>query len=162
MLIRPETPADAPAVRAVLKAAFPGPDEARLVDELRRDGDVRLSLVAAEDGEVLGHVLFSPLIAPFRALGLAPLAVLPRRQREGIGGALVREGLARAGALGWDAVFVLGEPAYYRRFGFDAAAASGFSSPYAGPYLMAVPLNREHLPARTGAIVHAPAFAAAG
>lgn len=90
---------------------------------------------------------------------LAPLAVAPERQRQGIGAALVAAALAAAAGGGWRAVFVLGDPAYYRRFGFDAALAAGFDSPYAGPHLMARPLGGP-LPARGGPIRHAPAFAA--
>jgi putative acetyltransferase len=82
--------------------------------------------------------------APFRALGLAPVSVLPDRQRSGIGSALI-----------------LGSPAFYRRFGFDPDLARGFQSPYAGPYLMALPL-RGALPATSGAVAYAPAFAALG
>ena len=144
-------------MRRLLEAAFGRPDEADLVGALRADGDVALSLVAVADGAVAGHVLFSPMAAPFPALALAPVAVLPERQGRGIGGALIREGLARAEARGWRGVFVLGEPAYYRRFGFDAKAAEGFASPYAGPFLMVVPLG-EPLPVRRGTLVHAPAF----
>lgn len=159
MRVRAEVPADRPAVRHVLETAFARRDEANLVDRLRADGDAAFSLVAITEVGVAGHVLFSPMTAPFRALALAPVAVLPERQRSGIGSALVREGLRRAGSQGWRAVFVLGEPAYYRRFGFDAEPARGFASPFAGPFLMVLPLGGP-LPARSGALVHAPAFAA--
>lgn len=77
--------------------------------------------------------------------------MLPERQGRGIGSALIREGLARAEAGGWRGVFGLGEPAYYRRFGFDAEAARGFASPYAGPFLMVLPLGGA-LPATGGTI----------
>lgn len=157
--IRPERPEDAPAIRSILVAAFGGEDEARLVERLRADGDAALSLVAVEEGRVVGHVLFSRLAAPFPALALAPLAVDPARQRSGIGAALVRAGVATAGREAWAGVFVLGEPAYYGRFGFRADLAAGFASPYAGPHLMGLAL-RGSLPARQGALVHAPAFAA--
>jgi putative acetyltransferase len=160
MIIRDERPEeDAAAVRALLEAAFGGPLEAELVDRLRQDGDVVLGLVAEEAGRVVGHVLLSRMTAPFRALALAPLAVLPERQRTGIGGRLVRAALARATAEDFDAVIVVGEPAYYQRLGFDAALARGFLSPYAGPFLMARAL-RGALPVATGRLAHAPAFAA--
>ena len=161
MIVRPEEEADEAAIRVLLEAAFPGPDEARLVDRLRADGDVELSLVAVDD-TIVGHILFSPMTAPFRALGLAPVAVLPGRQGEGVGGVLIRDGLARAAAAGWEGVFVLGQPDYYRRFGFDPAMAKGFSSPYAGPYLMARSLGGKALPVTSGRIDYAPAFAALG
>src|SRR3546814_10906388 len=95
------------------------------------------------------------MTAPFRALGLAPVAVLPGRQGESIGSALIRDGLARATAAGWEGVFVLGEPEYYRRFGFNPAMAKEFSSPYAGPYLMALSLDGKALPVTSGPIDYA-------
>jgi putative acetyltransferase len=162
MRIRPEEPRDVAPIRAVLEAAFPGPDEARLVEQLRRDGDAELSLVAIAGEALVGHIMFSPMKAPFRALSLAPVAVLPERQRVGIGVALIRDGLDRAKAAGWQGVFVLGEPDYYGRFGFTAIAASGFASPYAGPYLMALSLQEESLPVSTGDIHYAKAFARLG
>ena len=156
-VIRDEGPMDRAAVRAVIEAAFARPDEADLVDRLREDGDREVSLVAVEGGEIVGHVLFSKMSAPFRALGLAPVAVAPARQRSGIGSRLIRAGLERARAAGWQGVFVLGDPAYYRRFGFDPALAAGFACVYAGPHLMALALGPA-LPVRGGEIGYAPAF----
>ena len=161
MLIRDEEPADAAAIRALVAAAFGREAEAGLVDRLRRDGDGVISLVAVADGAVAGHVLLSRMSAPFRALGLAPVSVAPDRRRAGIGSGLIRAALDRARAGGWEGVFVLGEPDYYRRFGFDPALAGGFASPYAGPFLLALALRGE-LPARSGRIDYAPAFAALG
>ena len=157
MRIRPETPADRAAVHAVNLAAFGAPAEADLVERLHADGDAVISLVAIEDQAIVGHVMFSKMTAPFRALGLAPVAVRPDRQGQGVGAALIREGLAQAAAAGWRGVFCLGNPAYYTPFGFDVALAGGFSSPYAGPYLMALALNGP-LPATTGEIGYARAF----
>lgn len=156
-MIREEQAGDAPAIAALLAEAFGRDAEAALVERLRRDGDVLLSLVAADDRGLVGHVLFSRMQAPFRAAALAPLAVLPRHQRQGIGTRLIEAGLARLARDGWEGVVVLGAPSYYRRFGFDAALAQGFVSPYAGPHLMICPL-RPSLPVKTGALVHAPAF----
>ncbi len=161
MLIRDEVPADAAAVHAIVAAAFGQEAEADLVDRLRRDGDGVISLVAVAEGAVVGHVLLSRMAAPFRALGLAPVSVAPDRQRAGIGSRLTRAALDRARGGGWEGIFVLGEPVSYRRFGFDPALAAGFASPYAGPCLMALSL-RGDLPARSGRIDHAPAFAALG
>jgi len=158
MLIRDEEPGELPAIRGVVEAAFGQRQEADLVDRLRADGDGVLSLVAVDGGKVVGHVLFSEMTAPFRALALAPVSVVPERQRSGIGSRLIRAGLSRAEEDGWVGVFVLGEPDYYGRFGFDAVRARGFESPYAGPYLMVRALGRE-LPVTTGTIGHAPAFA---
>jgi len=84
MLIRDEEPGDLPAIRAVVEAAFGQRQEADLVDRLRADGDGVLSLVAVDGGKVVGHVLFSEMTAPFRALALAPVSVVPERQRSGI------------------------------------------------------------------------------
>jgi putative acetyltransferase len=160
-LIRQETPADGPAIRRVHLESFPTAAEADLVDQLRKDGDVGISLVTEEDAAVTAHVLFSPMAAPFRALSLAPVAVLPAYRRRGLAAGLIHAGLVRAAAQGWDAVFVLGEPAYYERFGFDAGPASGFASPYAGPYFLVKPL-RDGLPILHGRLEHAPAFARLG
>ncbi len=159
IVIRDQAPADRDAVRDVITAAFGQPDEADLVDRLGSDGDSVISLVAADGPAVVGHVLFSRMTAPFRALALAPVSVLPARQRTGIGSRLVRAGLERASEDGWQGVFVVGDPAWYSRFGFDAALAEGFETPYAGPYLMVLPLDGA-LPAETGRIGHASAFAA--
>ncbi|QCI66943.1 GNAT family N-acetyltransferase [Phreatobacter stygius] len=161
MIIRPEQPADAAAIRRVLEAAFPGPDEANLVEELRADGDAVIALVSVDAADIVGHVMFSPMAAPFRALGLGPVAVAPDRQRSGIGDSLIRQGLAEAKAADWQGVFVLGDPAYYRRFGFDPALAQGFASPYAGPHLMALALGGP-LPATNGRVDYAPAFGRLG
>jgi putative acetyltransferase len=157
--IRDEKPGDAAAVRAVVEAAFPQPTEADLVDQLRADGDSVISLVAVDDGKVVGQIVLSKLTAPFRALALAPVSVLPDRQNAGIGSRLIQAGLDRAVQDGWQGAFVLGEPEYYSRFGFDAALARNFTSPYAGRYFMALALNSE-LPVTEGNLIHAPAFAA--
>lgn len=157
MIIRPERSGDAAAIAALVEGAFASPGEARLIDRLRADGDVVMSLVAVEDGAIVGHALLSRMEAPFRALGLAPVSVAPDRQRRGIGAMLIRAALAEAASGEWEAVFVVGEPAYYRRFGFTTKEAAGFDSPYAGPYLMVHALDGT-LPATQGAIAYAPAF----
>jgi putative acetyltransferase len=158
MHIRAEQPGDREAIGTVIAAAFGRRQEADLVDWLRAGGDSVISLVAEERGGILGHVLFSRMEAPFRALGLGPVAVLPARQGEGLGDALIRAGLQRARDAGWDGVFVLGDPGYYRRFGFTPELAASFASLYAGPYLMALALHGS-LPATGGTVAYAPAFA---
>jgi putative acetyltransferase len=161
--IAPEAPQDRTAIHALHAAAFPGDDEARLVDRLRADGDLALSLVARDDaGAVVGHVALSPMTAPFRALGLGPVAVAEDARRAGVAAALIRDGLARAATTGWQGVFVVGDAAYYGRFGFDAAAAVGFVSPYAGPHFMLLRLDPAADLPRRGAVAYAPAFAALG
>lgn len=115
----------------IQQAAFGRPGEADLVDALRATAHPRLSLVAERKGELVGHVFFSPVALQGEAAapacaGLAPLGVWPAAQGSGVGSALVREGLARCASLGWRAVFLLGDPAYYGRFGFELAAPRGF------------------------------------
>ncbi|BDV34462.1 GNAT family N-acetyltransferase [Methylocystis iwaonis] len=161
MIIRHEEPSDVCEIRKIVEAAFPTPAEARLVEQLRSDGDAVISMVAVQSGIIVGHVMLSKMDAPFRALGLGPVAVAPDRQRKGIGGSLVRSALKEAEKEGWQGVFVLGDPNLYQKFGFDPALASGFTSPYAGPHLMALSFNRP-LPVATGIIDYAPAFAALG
>lgn len=120
-------------MREILRLAFPTDAEARLVDALRAGGLMVVSLVAERAGEVLGHVLMSPVtLEPSGppGAGLAPIAVHPSRQRCGIGSALVREGLAACAATGIAFVVVLGDPAYYGRFGFRRASARGLANEY--------------------------------
>jgi putative acetyltransferase len=156
--IRDESPHDWKAVYQVVSSAFGQLPEAELVQELRKAGDSVISLVADEDGQIVGHVLLSRMDAPFPALALAPLSVIPTRQRSGMGSALVKRAVNRARSEGWVAVFVLGDPNYYERFGFDREAATGFTSPYAGRHFMVLKLSAS-LPAATGELRHAPAFA---
>ncbi len=158
MFIRNETIADIVNIAAVIERAFGRADEARLVERLRNDGDAAISLVATSGDAVVGHVLLSPMSAPFRALGLAPLSVLPQWQRRGIGSALVKSAVQRARAQEYRAIFVLGDPDYYGRFGFRTDLAVGFSSPYAGPHFMVLPLGGA-LPVVRGRVQYAAAFA---
>ncbi len=128
--IRHEKPSDFAAVFAVQEAAFGRPNEARLVELLRSGVHPQLSLVAELDSRVVGHVFFSPMrIESARPAppvgGLAPVGVLPELHRRGIGSALIREGLRQCVDFGWRAVFLLGDPAYYSRFGFVLAAPLG-------------------------------------
>lgn len=126
MHIRPERPEDAATIHALTDAAFAGmpfsdQTEARVVDGLRAAGALTLSLVATEADEILGHVAFSPVTVNGEAVGwygLGPVSVWPARQRSGVGQALIRDGLQRLAALGAGGCVLLGDPAYYRRFGF--------------------------------------------
>jgi putative acetyltransferase len=136
-LVRPERPGDAAAIRRVTEAAFGQPAEGALVDALRGTAAFipALSLVAEQGAQIVGHILFSRVQVvdgdvQNPALALAPMAVLPGRQNQGIGSALVRRGLDEARALGFRAVIVQGHPAFYPRFGFEAARASGLTSPF--------------------------------
>ena len=161
MIVRDFAPRDAAAVRAVLTAAFPTPAEADLTEQLRADGDAIIELVAANGDDIVGHILFSPLSAPFSALALAPVAVAPERQGKGAGSALIEAGHDRARESGWDAIFLLGDPDYYARFGYSVEAARPFDSPYSGDYFMLLALT-DPLPAPAGEVAYAPAFAALG
>jgi putative acetyltransferase len=98
------------------------------------------------------------MMAPVRALGLAPVSVLPARQGVAIGSKLIGAGVARAAQAGWEAVFVLGDPAFYSRFGFDAELARGFQSQYAGSCFMVMAVSGS-LSATSGRVEYAPAFA---
>lgn len=155
--VRPERGDDVDAIHDVVVRAFGRDDEMRLVARLRRDGDAAISLVAVVGRAVIGHVVLSPMSAPFRALGLAPLSVAPEHQKLGAGAALTRAAIASARQSEWAAIFVLGDPVYYVRFGFRADLANGFSSPYAGAHFMVLPLF-DRLPAMTGRVDYAPAF----
>jgi putative acetyltransferase len=166
MRIRPALDEDAAAIRAVLTEAFPTPGEADLVARLAADGDLVFGFVAVGDGEVVGYCAFSRMTvtadeARVPALALGPIAVLPARQGEGIGGRLIECGLAAANGRGIAIVFVLGEPELYGRFGFRAQTAAPFASPYAGPHLMAQWLSSPRAPA-SGRADHAGAFATLG
>jgi putative acetyltransferase len=137
MDFRPEHPDDHLAVRDLHLAAFRdhGQVVAGLVEDLRRDhGESAVELVAADGDEVVGHVLFTPglLDAPRRLVVVAvlsPVAVMPTRQRQGIGIALIRRGLDQLADRSVPVVFLEGPPGYYRRFGFRAGGALGFRKP---------------------------------
>jgi putative acetyltransferase len=161
--IRPAEPGDADAIRAVHCAAFPTVAEADLVETLSREGDAIVSLVAERDGEVVGHVLLSRMRVSgdgraWRAAGLGPVGVVSGFQGGGIGAGLIEAAIGIARATGEELVFVLGEPDYYRRFGFSAQAASPFASPYAGPYFMALALQPGFTLPAAGEAAYARAF----
>ena len=164
--IRPEQSGDAPAVRRVIESAFPTPVEADLVDTLRSSGDLWLSLVAVDGWEVVGHVAFSPVTVDGEeasGMGLAPVAVHPDRQRQGLGTRLTMEGLAECLSAGLGFVVVVGWPAYYARFGFRPAAAFGLTSVYdAGDAFQVLELRPGGLPPPGGLVRYAPAFDALG
>ena len=140
MIIRTEQPADYAAISRVVAAAFGRENEARLVERLRETPNYvpELALVAEENAAVAGHVMFTYVTLEDnddarRVLCLAPLSVTPERQNGGIGGALIREGVARAGALGEPLVVLTGHPGYYPRFGFEPARPLGLEPPPGTP-----------------------------
>jgi len=126
MQIIQERPQDVAAIHALTQTAFKdarysSQTEARIVDALRDAGALTLSLVAIEDGEIIGHVAFSPVRINGRPggwYGLGPVSVWPDRQRGGVGSAIIRDGLDRLRAMGAEGCVLLGDPAYYGRFGF--------------------------------------------
>lgn len=135
--IRPEQNEDIAAVRRINEAAFEGSQEADIVDKLRQSCDDVLSLVAVDGDEVVGHILFSPTIVAgeseiIKGMGLAPMAVLPGRQKQGIGTALVNHGLAMLRERNCPFVIVLGHAEYYPRFGFQPASKFALSCQWAG------------------------------
>jgi putative acetyltransferase len=158
MKVRDETGDDIRAIRQIVAAAFNQPAESELVDALRESGDAVISLVAEDAGQIVGHVLFSKLQAPDRCVALAPVSVTPHRQNQGIGSALIRKGLLRAEKEGWRAVFLLGEPEYYERFGFSVALADKFQTPYPKPYVMALELTPHALRQCAGDVIYAGPF----
>jgi putative acetyltransferase len=156
MIIRDEAASDQSAIHEVHVLAFRGRAEARLVDELRRSGEAVISLIAAEGDQILGHVLFSKLNAPIRALALAPVGVRPDSQQQGIGSALIRKGLGLARDDGWEAIFVLGDTGYYGRFGFSVEAAEGYISPYSGDHFLMLALGSRKVPSAGRLVYPAP------
>lgn len=156
--ITPETEADRRAIHLLTSTAFGQTAEADLIDALRAEGALALSLTARLGRAYLGQVAFSQLGAPFPAWALAPVSVRKCCRGQGIAAALIREGIARARAAGIAALFVLGDPKYYARFGFSARAARGFDCPWSGPYLQLLPLSGA--PLGTGALHYAAAFSA--
>jgi putative acetyltransferase len=162
--IRRERAADVDAVRAVHVAAFATPAEANLVDALRAGAAPLVSLVACADDAIAGHIMFSPVTVGGEhpaMMGLAPVAVVPSHQRQGIGAALVREGLAACRRVGAAAVVVLGHAAYYPRFGFVPASRFGLGCEYDVPddVFMALELDAGSLRGVSGTVRYHPAFA---
>lgn len=160
--IRPERD-EAQAVHAIHAAAFDSDQEPRLADALRVDGDIACSLMAVDGDAAIGNVILSPMTAELdgrlvRAVALGPIGVLPERQGQGIGGALIRAAIEWARAQGFAIMFLLGEPDYYSRFGFSAEAARRYASPYAGKYWQALALDDAPAGIGAGRADYAPAF----
>ena len=162
--VRVENESDLQAIRAVNQSAFETPSEAKLVDALRKQAQPIVSLVAEEDGQVVGHIMFSPVSLPthsdFKIMGLAPMAVAPEHQNKGIGSALVKAGLDQCKQLGFSAVVVLGHPNYYPRFGFSPASKFCIESEYDVPdeVFMAMELMPDGLSGKSGKVRFHNAF----
>jgi putative acetyltransferase len=156
-MIREESPADEAAVRAVHRAAFPSDTEARLVDAIRANGNATISRVAVVNGKVVGHILFSPVeVEGARGLGLAPLAVMPEFQNQGVGGGLIRVGIWACREIGTKFIVVLGAPGYYRRFGFRPTHLGNEYG--AGDEFMALELEPHFLSALNGVVKYGVEF----
>jgi len=164
MLIRTEEQRDRAEVHAVNVSAFETSAEADLVDALREQAKPVVSLVAEDDGTVVGHILFSPVSlsghSELKIVGLAPMAVVPGKQRQGFGSALVRAGLEQVKELGFVAVVVLGHPEFYPRFGFVPSSRFGIDCEYDVPaeVFMALELQPESLGGRSGRVKYHAAF----
>ena len=167
-IVRTELPEDVAEIRRVNELAFGRPAEADLVEALRANGKVALSLVAVEDNRVVGHILLSPVTtgstnpadSGFSAVGLGPMAVLPERQRSCIGSALVLTALYGARKAGHDCVVVLGHANYYPRFGFIPASRFGLQCEYNVPdeVFMATELRDGALSEHKGLVRYQPEF----
>jgi putative acetyltransferase len=160
--IRSEGTADHAAIARVQRAAFGREAEADLVSALRHDGLAVLSLVALHSEIVVGHVMFSALRVEVSrdlvATSLAPLAVAPVFQRRGYGSALVRAGIEGLRAKGCQAIIVLGDPAYYARFGFSAGLTRNLIAPFRGPAFMGLELSAGALTGHVGSVTYPPPF----
>ena len=162
ILIETEQPDDIAVIRDLTIRAFDGRnEEADLIDGLREGRDLLLSLTARYRGEIVGHVAFSRVIVddpagPDGAVGLAPMSVLPDMQQRGIGARLIEAGLDQLAAAGESVVLVVGNPAYYTRFGFSVSAAEAYPCDYSGPHFMARLLG--DLAAPRGPVTYPDAF----
>jgi putative acetyltransferase len=160
-IIREEQANDVEQVRFVLQSAFSTEAESKLVDALRANGKAIISLVAVCAEEILGHILFSPVTTspPTNAIGigLAPVAVLPNAQSQGIGSQLILTGLKLCQELGFDYCVVLGSPEYYHRFGFESASDYDLENEYgAGDEFMVQQFTANKA---SGLVQYAPEFA---
>lgn len=161
-MIRSEQPGDEAGIRSVHLQAFETDAEANLVDALRVAGVELISLVAEENGVLIGHILFSPVTINGQpgTMGLAPMAVLPHWQNKGVGTQLVNEGLKACKAAGHGAVVVLGHPDYYPRFGFVPSTKFGIESEYDVPaeVFMVKELQRDALRGIAGTVKYHKVF----
>lgn len=165
IVIRAETPEDVDSIRYVNEQAFEQEEEARLIEKLRNHGVLTISLVAVQDGEVVGHIAFSPVKvesehSSFEAISLAPMAVLPAHQRKGIGSQMVRAGIEECRRLGHEVIVVLGHPDYYPRFGFVPAGPRGINCEFEAPEeaWMILELREGALAGRRGTVKFQPEF----
>ncbi len=165
LIIRLETSEDVEPIRYVNEQAFGQEDESKLVEKLRNRGVLTISLVAVHDGEIVGHIAFSPVViesecSSLEAIALAPMAVLPEYQNKGIGSQLVRVGLEECRRLGHEIVVVLGHSDYYPRFGFIPAKPKGIECEFEAPdeAWMVLELREGALTEKSGTVKFQPEF----
>lgn len=165
MQIRPEKSSDIDKVWEINVAAFETDTEAKIVNALRETCKSYISLVAEVDGEIAGHILFTPVElvddrSGLKLMGLGPMAIMPKYQNKGIGSQLVKEGLEQCLRQGYDAVVVLGHPNYYPRFGFVPSIKYGIRSEYEVPdeVFMILELKKNSLKGKSGIIKYNSAF----
>jgi putative acetyltransferase len=165
MNIRKEKDSDKETIWTVNAQAFETEAEAHLVNALRDSGISFISLVAEEDEEIVGHILFTPVEligddSNLKLMGLAPMAVLPKLQKKGIGSQLVKTGIGKCSTQGYDAVVVLGHPKYYPKFGFVPSVKYGIKSEYNAPdeAFMVLELKEGSLKDKNGIIRYHAAF----
>jgi putative acetyltransferase len=168
LIIRQEASGDASAIRRVNVRAFGQPEEAALIEALRRRGASTLSLVALLADQIVGHILFTPVQIEsedlsFEAIALGPMAVLPHYQRRGIGSELVQAGLEECRRAGHEIVVVVGHPEYYPRFGFLPAKRFGIRYEEEVPeeVIMILELREGALAGRSGIVRYQPEFRSA-
>ena len=165
IIIRPEKKEDIKKIRQLNDKAFGQTNEGSLVDALRKDNALLVSLVAEKDQRIVGHIAFSPVDVVTanlgsKVLGLGPMAVLPEYQRSGIGSKLMESGLEECKNAGWNAVVVLGHPDFYPRFGFVPSIDFKIKCCYDVPddVFMAVELEENALDKVKGTAQYHPAF----
>jgi putative acetyltransferase len=163
IIVRRETAKEHGAIRSVNEAAFGRADEADLIDRLRTEGAVLASFVADSGGHIVGHLLFSRMMietasGSVAAVALAPVAVMPDRQRQGVGGHLIRHGLDWLRGRGETIVLVVGHPEYYPRFGFSSDRARAIASPFPPEAFMALELVPAALDGIRGEVRYPSAF----
>ena len=165
LVIRPETPDDADAIRSVNEEAFGRSTEADIIAKLRSRQADTLSLIASDGDKIIGHILFSPVTiesidTSFGALGLGTIAVLPSHQRKGVGSQLISAGLQECRRLGHKLVIVIGHPNYYPRFGFVPASKHSIKCEYDVPdeAFMELELSPGALSGRSAVVKYQPEF----
>lgn len=169
ILVRPETKDDFPNIFEVNRLAFGRDGEAKLVDALRQNPEAyipELSIVATKNNEIVGHILFTKIKIldekgnTYESLGLAPMAVIPELQKNGIGSQLIRKGIYAAKDLGFKSVIVLGHEQYYPKFGFEPAHKWNIRSPFDVPLnvFMAIELAKDGLKGISGTVTYPKEF----